>query len=226
MIAAPSYDQIDQILNEESFKLGHGFAEGIPRKTRTVGFIIFDQSFGRDSIKDLVGNLDMLNLHSGTDIHFFLCGISKYGPNNAGARELGEMNGVRLYHNAEAAYSFVKAFEREIPGWNYDLGFELVLVDIVENNNRHQLDFASAVFFKVEELIKVGIIDRPSDLLGKLVKFSREGKFANAASFRDELRRAFGMNWLKGLILAMFPKAVGKLARTEAALGGGASLPE
>lgn len=226
MIPAPSYDQIDRILNEENFKLGQHFAEGVPRKTRTVGFIIFDQNFGRNSIKDLVGNLDMINLHSGTDIHFFLCGISKFGSNDPGARELGEMNGVRLYHNAKAAYSFVKAFEREIPGWNYDLGFELVLVDVVENNNNRRLDFTSAVFFKVEELIKVGIVDRPSDLLGKLVKFAREGKFANAASFRDELRRAFGMNWLKGLILAMFPKSVGKLARTEAALGGGASLPE
>ena len=226
MIPAPSYDQIDRILNEESFRLGNGFAEGVPYKTRTVGFILFDQSFGRASITDVVGNLDMLNIHSGTNIHFFLCGVSKFGPNDGGARELGELEGVTLYHNAEAAYSFARAFEREIPGWSYDLGFELVLVDVLEDGGRKKLDFRSAVFFKVEELIKVGIIERPSDLLGKLVKFSREGKFDNAAAFRDELRRIFGINWLKGLILAMFPKSVGKLARTQAALGGGASLPE
>lgn len=226
MIPAPSYDQIDKILNKESFRLGHGFALGVPSKTKTVGFILFDQSFGRNSIKDLVENLDILDIHSGVDIHFFLCGVSKYGPNDSGAREIGELNGVTLYHNAQAAYSFVKAFEREIPGWNYDLGFELVLVDVLEKENRKTLDFRSSVFFKVEELIKVGIIERPSDLLGKLVKFAREGKFSNAAAFRDELRRVFGINWLKGLILAMFPKSVGKLARTEAALGGGASLPE
>lgn len=226
MIPAPSYDQMDKILNEETFKLGRGFAEGVPRKTRTVGFILFDQNFGRNSIKDLVGNLDMLNLHSGTDIHFFLCGVSKFGPNNSGAQELGKLNGVTLYHNAKAVYSFVTAFEREIRDWTYDLGFELVLVDVSESGNNRQLDFSSAVFFKVEELIKVGIIDRPSDLLGKLVKFAREGNFENAAAFREELKRVFGMNWLKGLILAMFPKSVGKLARTHAALGGGASLPE
>jgi len=92
--------------------------------------------------------------------------------------------------------------------------------------DRRKLDFSSAVFFKIEELIKVGIIERPSELLGKLVKFARDGKFANAVAFREELRRSFGINWLKGLILAMFPKSVGKLARTQAALGGGAALPE
>jgi hypothetical protein len=226
MIPAPSYDQIDRVLNEESFRFGDGYALGLPKTTRTVGFILLDQNFGRNSIQDLVGNLDMLNIHSGTDIHFFLCGVSKYGPNNGGARELGSLDGVALYHNAEAAYSFVSAFQREITGWSYDLGFELVLVDVEESKAGRKLNFASAVFFKVEELIKVGIIERPSDLLGKLVKFSRDGKLSNAAAFRDELKRIFGVNWLKGLILAMFPKSVGKLARTRAALGGSSTLPE
>jgi len=226
MIPAPSYNQIDKILNEESFRLGGGIVPGVPRKTRTVGFILFDQSFNRDSIEDFVGNLDMINIHSGTHIHFFLCGVSKYGSNGGGARELGKLNGVVLYHNAEAAHSFVEAFEHNIPGWNYDLGFELVLVDVIENDLHKELDFNSSVFFKIEELIKVGVIDRPSDLFAKIVKFTRQGKFKNAAAFRDELRSLFGINWLKGLIFAMFPESVGRLARTEAALGGSASLPK
>jgi hypothetical protein len=226
MIPAPSYDHIDQILNEESFKLDHGFAQGLPAKTQTVGFILFDQSYSRESIQDIIGNLDMLNIHSGTDIHFFLCGVSRYGPNESGARELGELDGATLYHNANTAYSFVRAFEREIPGWEYDLGFELVLVDVVEEGGNKKLNFASAVYFKVEELIKVGVVERPSDLLGKLVKFARQGDYENAAAFREELRRLFGINWLKGLLLAMFPKAAGKLARAEAALGGGSPLPD
>ncbi|WP_043948368.1 hypothetical protein [Candidatus Phaeomarinobacter ectocarpi] len=226
MIAAPSYDHIDRILNEEELTSGRRFSLGIPKETGTVGFILFDQNFSRYPITDLVANLDMLHIYSGTDIHFFLCGVSQFGPSESGARELGELNGVTLYHNAEAAYSFVKAFEREIPGWNYDLGFELVLVDVVENNHIRTLDFNSSVFFKVEELIKVGIIERPSELFNKLVKFARDGNLSNAAAFRDELERVFGINWLKGLILAMFPKSVGRLARTKAVLGGSASLPE
>lgn len=226
MIPAASYKHIDNILNEESFKIGSGFASGLPENSRTVGFILFDQNFGQASITDVVGNLDMLNIHSGSYIHFFLCGVSKFGPNEPGARELGELDGVNLYHNAAALFSFVDAFEKEIPGWKYDLGFELVLVDVVEEMGRKRLNFSSSVYFKVDELIKVGIIERPSDLFGKLVKFSREGKLSNATAFRDELRRAFGVNWLKAMILAMFPKSVGKLTRTEAALGGGASLPD
>lgn len=206
--------------------MGHGFASGFPSKTQTVGFIIFDQNFDRSPVKDVLANLDMLNLHSGTDIHFFLCGISQYGPNDGHAKEVGTLNGVSVYHNARSVHSFISAIENEVPGWHYDYGCELILVDVVEVNGRRSLNFKSAVFFKIEELIKVGIIERPSDLLGKLVKFARESKLSSASAFREELRRLFGINWLKGLILALFPKAVGKLARAEAALGGGSAVPE
>jgi len=113
MIPAPSYEQIDRILNEESFELGHGFAEGLPSSVKTVGFILFDQNFGRMSIKDVIGNLDMLNLHSGTDIHFYLCGVSKFGPNDNGAREIGTLDGVPMYHNAGAAVCSLRRLKKK-----------------------------------------------------------------------------------------------------------------
>ena len=226
MIPAPSFDHIDKILNEEVFELERGYANGLPLTTKTVGFIIFDQNFHRGPIQDLIGNLDMINLNSGTDLHFFLCGVSKFGMNEPGAKELGEMNGVHLYHNAQATHSFIEAFEREIPSWSYNMGFDLILIDVKESNNQRNLDFSSAVYLKVEELIKLKIVERPSELLGKLVKFVRESRVRNAAQFRDELRSIFGTNWLKGLILAMFPKHVGKLARAEAVLVGGAATPD
>lgn len=226
MIPASSYEEIDKILNEENFKLGNGFAKGLPIETKTVGFVLFDQCYGSGSIKDLVGNLDVLNIHSGTDIHFFLCGVSKFGPNDGAAKELGTLDGVTLYHNAREMLSFADAFAKHIPNWKYGLGFELVLLDLETIDSRRYLDFSSAVFFKVDELIKNEIIERPTDLFGKLVKFARDGKFSSACAFREELKGVFGTNWLKGLILAMFPKSVGKLARAQAALGGGNALKE
>ena len=225
MIPAPSFDHIDKILNEKEFKLERGIANGLPLTTKTVGFIIFDQNFHRGPIQDLIGNLDMLNLNSGTDLHFFLCGVSRYGKNETGARELGEMNGAHLYHNAQATHSFIEAFEREIPSWSYHMGFDLILIDVKQGDNLRELDFSSAVYFKVEELIKLKIVDRPSELFGKLVKFVRENQVRSAVQFRDELRSMFGINWLKGLILAMFPKHFRKLARAEAVLMGGAATP-
>lgn len=226
MIPAPTYDKINKILNGAHFEDSKGSFISIPPKTNTVGFILFDQSFNRFSVADFAANLNTLHLHSGTNMHFFLCGISMFGAKEPGARELGQLNGAKLYHNANAAHSFVKAFEQKILGWNYDLGFELILVDVLEKEGSKDLDFSSAVFFKVDELIKVGIIERPTQLVGKLVKFSREGKFKNAAAFRNELKVIFGINWVKGLLLAMFPKAIGKLARANAALGGAATGPE
>ncbi len=226
MIPAPTYDQINRILNETRFELDLGTATSIPSTARTVGFILFDQNFDRYSISDFVRNLDTLHVRSGTSIHFFLCGVSMYGGNEPGARKLGELDGAELYHNAKAAHSFVAAFEQKVPGWNYDLGFELLLVDVVEEVGRKDLDFSSAVYFKVDELLKLGIIERPTQLFGKLVKFSLEGKFINAAAFRHELRSVFGGNWVKGLVLAMFPKSIRKLARAEAVLGGAAAVSD
>ena len=226
MIPAPSFDHIDKILNEEAFELEHGTARGLPLTTNTVGFIVFDQNYRHSPIQDLIDNFDMLNLHSGPEMHFFLCGVSKYGMNEPGARELGEINKIRLYHNAQATHSFIRAFEREIPGWSYNIGFDLILIDVKETDHRRGLDFSSAVYFKVEELIKLKIVERPSELLGKLVKFTRERRVTSAVQFRNELRKTYETNWLMGFILAMFPKHVGKLARAEAVLFGGAATPD
>ena len=228
MIPAASYDHIERILNEETVEIGHGTPEGFPASTKTVGFLIFDQDYARDSIRDLVGNLDMLNLHSGTHMHFFLCGVSKYAPNENedGGRELGKIGEAHLYHNARAVKTFVDAFEREIPGWRYEVGFDLVLVDVTEVGGRQRLDFSNAVYFKVDEFIRLGIVERPSGLIGKLIKFAREGRLTSAVEFRGELTRLFGVNWLQGLLLAMFPKQVRTLVRGGGVLFGGTAWPE
>ena len=223
MIPAPSFDHIDKILNQETFEVDHRISMGLPLTTKTVGFIIFDQDYCRGPIRDLIQNLDMLNLKSGNDMHFFLCGVSKYGKSEKGAKKLGEIDGVRLYHNARASYSFIEAFKREISGWSYSMGLDILLIDVVENDNRRTLNFSTAVCFKIEELITRKIIERPSELLDKLVNFVQEGKVVNATQFRDELRSKFGINWLKELILAMFPKHVGKIVRAEVILFGGAA---
>ena len=227
MIPAPLFCYIERMLNDETIQLEDGIAEGFPLETRTIGFLVFDQNYSRCPIQDLVGNLDMLNAHSGTHLHFFLCGVSKYGMNEKGDKYLGKMDGVRLYHNARAANSFIEAFRRNIPGWHYDMGLDLVLVDVREDNrNQRELDFSGAVYFRVEELIKQKIVDRPSELLGKFIKFASEDRFASAAEFRGELTRQYGTQWLQGFLLAMFPKHVRKLMRAGTTLLGGTAAPD
>ena len=225
MLPAPSYDHIDKILNEETFYVNCGYVKGLPLETRTVGFIVFDQNFGREPVRDLISNLDMLNLRSGTKMHFFLCGVSKYGMNEEGAKALGRIKNVDCYHNARSALSFVTAFEREIPNWNFRPGLDLLLIDVKEHDHRRRLDFSSVIYLRVDEMIKAGLIERPTDLLNKLIEFAREGKVASAADFRNELRGLFGRNWIIGFILAMFPKHFRKLAQAEVVLLGGSSAP-
>ena len=95
MIPAAFFAHIDGLLNNEQVQLQSGIAEGFPLKTRTVESLVFDQNYVRGPIRDLVGNLDMLNVHSRTYLHFFLDGVSRYGANEEGAKDFGEMGGFR-----------------------------------------------------------------------------------------------------------------------------------
>lgn len=226
MIPAPHYDNIDQLLNQEDLFMNEGFLKGFPKNSQTVGFIIFDQNFERGPVIDFIKNIDMINQHSGSDFYFFMCGISRFGKNENGARHIGEMDGVPLYHNPQYLQSFINAFQDNIPGWSYNFGLDIILIDIINDGNFKRLDYSSVIFFHIDELINSGIIDRPPQLIGKIIKLSREGRCGNAAAFRNELKLTFGVNWFKGLILALFPAHIGKLARAQAALGGGTPLPE
>lgn len=228
MIPARSFKEMEALLGTRGkFEDGH-IARGVPLNAKTVGFLLFDQNFDRAAANDLVQNLDTLNLRSGTHIHFFLCGVSHYGRNGgeseATSKEFGRLNGTLLYHNARAAETFVDAFMKYMPGWDYDVGTELILVDLTTDGDGRRLDFTSAVYFKIDELIRVGIIDRPSELIGKVIKFARNSKLVSAKAFRTELRLVFGSNWIRGAILAMFPNSVKKLAQAQAVLGGGSAL--
>ena len=223
MLPAPSYDHMEEILNEESFTLKNGIAEGLPLTTQTVGFILFDQNFQRDPIQDLIANLEMLNSYSGSNLHFFLCGVSKFGKTESGARDLGTINGVQCYHNAEAAVSFAKVFRREIPSWRYNMGLDLIFIDVNERAHRRCLNFSSAVFLNIDEVIKRGIVERPSELIGKLITYVQDGRAANSVDFRKELTGAYRRNWIRAFFLKMFPDHVGELARTEAVLFGGSA---
>lgn len=225
MIPAPHYDNIDQLLNQDNVFMNAGFSEGFPRNSQTVGFIIFDQNFERDPVVDFIRNIDMINQHSGSDFYFFMCGISRFGRNENGARQIGEMDGVPLYHNPQSLQSFISAFQNNIQEWSYNFGFDIILIDIITDREHRKLDYSSVIFFHIDELINAQIINRPSQLIGKIIRLSREGKCSNAAAFRREFKITFGVNWFKSLILALFPAQIGKLARAQAALGGGTPLP-
>lgn len=101
---------------------------------------------------------------------------------------------------------------------------DLIIIDVRLHDGRKQLDFSSAIFLKVEELIKLGIFDRTTELLSKLIELTKAQRISTARDFREELRGGFGIDWIKALVLSMFPAAVTKLARTEAVLGGGTAL--
>lgn len=225
MLPAPEYRYINALLNSESFDIGKYYASGIPEGHNVVGFIFFDQSIKRPPVSDFLDNIDLLNRHSGDLIHFFLPGVSLYGPNDGDhAVSLGRVRGVNAYHNTNAFMSFKDEFERRLPQWNYEFGVDIVLMDIVLLDGRRVLDFESAIFFKVEEFIQLKIVDRTTELIGKIIKFRREAKLATAKDAKMLLQEQFGINWFKGLVLALFPKSIERLAKAQAVLGGGSAL--
>ena len=225
MIPAPDYSHIELLLNQEHFSIGHHHANGIPARHNVVGFVFFDQSIKRPAVSDFLDNLSLLNEHSGELIHFFLPGISLFGPNSRdNAVQIGKINGNDAYHNTRAFMSFKIEFEQKLPQWQYDFGVELVMMDVIEIAGKRHLDFDSAVFIKVEEFIRLKIIDRTTELFTKIIRFRRESKLMTARDTKIALQTQFGVNWFKGLVLAMFPRAIQDLARAQAVLGGGSAL--
>lgn len=167
----------------------------------------------------------MLNIHSAKHIHFLLPGVSAYGPNeDDDSTELTKLGGVSLHYNPKAFFSFKDSFEKKIVGWNFDYGMDLVLANVVGERPESKIDLQNAIFFKIDELIKSEIFDSPSQLFGKIIKFSSENKINNVREIRTMLEESFGINWFKALILGMFPKSVQKLAQSKAILGGGRAV--
>jgi len=190
---------------------------------RTATF--FDQSVKRQPVSDFLDNINLLNENSGSLIHFFLHGVSLYGPNEGDhAMALGEIHGTSAYHNAKAFMSFKKEFEKRIPQWKYNFGVDIVLVDVIKIHGKRTLDFKSAIFSKVDEFIQLKIVDRTTELLGKIIKFRREANLATAKDAKLLLQEEFGINWFKGLVLALFPKSIQQMAKAQAVLGGGSAL--
>jgi hypothetical protein len=225
MVPAPDYSYIEAILNEDWFDVGRHGARGIPAGRTVIGFIFFDQNIKREPVSDFLENINLLNEHSGNVIHFFLPGVSLYGPNEGDhAKQIGEIRGVSAYHNATAFMSFKSEFERYIPDWRYNFGVDIVLMDVIQQNGKRKLDFSSAIFFKVEEFIQLKIVDRTAELLGKIIKFRREARLVTAKDAKLLLQDQFATNWFKGLVLALFPKSLQNFARAQAVLGGGSAL--
>lgn len=225
MVPAPSFEYIERILNDEFFKIGQNYVEGIKTNNNVVGFVFFDQNFKRAPITDFIENIDLLNKHSGKNIHFFLPGISFYG-SNAGdkSKEVGSLNKAIIYHNARAFDSFRMEFEHRIPSWKYGYGVDIVLIDVIDVGGVRQLDFESAIFFKVEELIREGIVDKTSELIGKIIKYRTDSGLQRVREIQNAMTSAFKEDWLKAFILSMFPKSISSLARGQAVLAGGRAV--
>lgn len=224
MIPAASYDYVYALLNDTSLEINGGFAEPIPQESDFVGFLLFDQNFSRPPSRDFLSNLSLLNENSGRHIHFFLPGVSKYAPNRDDfAKEIPGLD-TPHYHNARAFLSFKDAFEKEIEGWQYDGGVSLILIDVVSKNGIKELNFDSAIYFYVEELIGLKIISATSELLHKIIRLKRDGDVKSAAEIKAVFEKQFGQSWIKALLFSLFPKQVKSIAKGMAVLGGGKAL--
>lgn len=221
MIPAPHYSQMNKILNDLSFE------PSVPTKHNVVGFIFIDQNIKRPEVSDLLSNLSLLDEISGEMIHFFLCGVSLYDKNDGDdAIEIGTVGGAPAFHNTKASVSFQNEFEKQIETWRYNLGVDVVMMDVISVDGRRVLDFSSAIFFKIDEFIKLKLVDRTTEFLRTLIRFRQDSKLNRAKDAKLALREKFGINWFKGLVLSLFPKKVQDMVRLEVVLGGGSPLRE
>lgn len=217
MIPAPSLDEIAKMLNEDHPWGKSGPLTPIDKKINVLGVLLIPPDTAERNTSNLLHNIELLSKDSGTRFHFLLVGISQYG----GDREVGQLGGRRIFFNEDKFSEFCKDLERKIPRWHYDYTLELLLFDLRGEQPNRSINFESYINFKLSELIEADIFENPAQFLGKIIKLARESNLDSVGDIRGHFQSQFGVNWVKAIILSLFPKSIQKLARVNAVLGGG-----
>lgn len=220
MIPAPALDEIDLMLNEKAPWGVSGPLTRIGEKIRVLGFIFVPPDAADSNVANLLYNINLLHKDSGNNFHFILVGVSQF----SGERAVGKIDDVNIYYNSGNFSEFRESMEKKLEGWRYDYSLEIVFIDIVGEAPNRSLNFDSAIYFKIDEIVKSGICDNASQFLGKIIKLSRDSKFMSVKDILRFFQSQFGVNWIKALILSAFPRSIQKLARVSAVLGGGRAV--
>lgn len=228
MVPAPAFEELTKMLNSDrTIWNDSGPLSVFSDNVKIIGFVFFGQDFEKEPARGVLKNIDLLNEHSGEHIHFLLAGFSRFGPNSdeRNAPKVCDLEGVPIYFNPRAFNTFREEFTRRIDGWDFDYGMDLILLNVRREKPVRVLDFGGAIYFKLDEMVKIGVCDNASQILGKITNFMEDNKIDDVDQIRKLFEDGFGRNWIKALILDLFPASIGKLARAKAVLGGGRALP-
>lgn len=198
---------IQRVLNHE---MGH-------RPPETIGFIVMDQDVAQGEAVPFLRNLNVLHRESHHWTHFFMCGFSKFGADSEGAVLVGELDNMRLFHNAEQFVGFCAHFEQELPGWTCS-GFDLILVDVVPVGEQWGLDWEAAVPISIRALLRASIAANANECIGKFIRLTRRADLRNARQIKSAYREAFQEKWIWSFLQSMFPTKIRELSNVMAAL--------
>ena len=193
MLPAPSLRELRQVLEE--------------KRTPIIG-ILFAPPYTQIAGERIVPRLGYLNARSAEHIHFFCAGYGGYGFAED-AKPIGEVqyeDGVVIpWGFSQRKFAeFINEME-EVTTWRYSGEADLILVD-------PNLEFAEAIVYDMEAMLRDGAIDNPARLFEAIIAFARSrGLEASTFKLSDrEGARTFGKAAAEGII-ELLPKPLQNL---------------
>lgn len=158
MIVAPS---IEQILKEKR------------RNPKAICCILFAPKFVSSGFNNIISRFGYLDKRTGENLNVYCIGYGsywndEYAPDREDAGIVKHSDGekINVQFSQEKFAECVEKLE-EITSWKYSGGTELILLN-------SDFDFSNCIIFRIDEMIKDGIIDFPGELFEALVRISRK----------------------------------------------------
>lgn len=217
MVPALAIDSFEELLRNREVPGSRGTRTGWQDSPPVVAILVANLQASDRHSTAIRESFHLLDVLSDKHFHFFCPGVAVFGSNER-STSFATIDSENLYFEPRAFANFVGELSSRIRHWKYDFGTDLILVDISPDGEPM---YDQAMFFHVDAVVDAGLCSSSAQFCGKIASFVRNGDAGTASDIQKLLSEQFGVNWFKAMILGLFPKAVGKLARGVSALGGG-----
>lgn len=217
MVPALTIEKFEETLRNREVPGSLGTRTGWKDSPPVVAILISNLDATDRHSKAIRENFHLLDILSDKHFHFFCPGVSVFGSKEQ-STSFATIEREDLYFEPRAFATFVREIGNRVSHWKYDFGTDLLLIDIGPDGAPL---YGQSMFFHIDAVVDAGLCNSSAQFCGKIASFVKNGDARSASEIQSLLSEQFGVDWFKAMILGIFPKAVGKLARGVSALGGG-----
>jgi len=169
----------------------------------TICCILLAPKFSKLGFENIVLRFGYLDYRTGEDIHFYCAGYGGYWSKKS-VPDMVDIGVGKYVGGTEIPWAFsqklfatfVDELEKET-SWKYSGDSEIIILD-------PKVGFSGCIIFKLDTMIKDGIINNPGELFEALIQHARNHRGVNKFSLKG-IERISGEETVKA-VLALLPK--------------------